>query len=66
MGLLLTSNKHTTLLKSATGTGKSLILGILSMFIFNKTGKKVIVLVPTEFLQAYQTEYYCLDACRIP
>lgn len=42
------------------------MLGMLGIYIFQQTGKKVIILVPTQFLHAYQEHYYCPDACKIP
>ena len=56
---MLTTQKHTTLFQAATGTGKSLIFGVTGTYIHKKTGKKVIILVPTEFLHAYQSHNYC-------
>ena len=63
---MLTTWKHTTLFQAATGTGKSLIFGVTGIYIHKTTGKKVIILVPTEFLHAYQGHYYCPEACDIP
>ena len=53
IGLMLTTQKHTTLFQAATGTGKSLIFGVTGVYIHKTTGKKVMILVPTEFLHAY-------------
>ena len=54
LALLLLSKTHTTLMQLATGAGKSLMLGILAQYLNLATGKKVIVVVPTSFLHAYQ------------
>lgn len=53
LGLLLLSQKHTTLVQLATGEGKSMMLAILAQYLNITTGKKVIVLVPSAFLHAY-------------
>lgn len=54
MGLLLKSQHHTTLVQLATGFGKSLMLALLAKYLNKTTGKKVIILVPSAFLHAYQ------------
>jgi ERCC4-related helicase len=54
MGLLLKSQSHTTLVQLATGFGKSLMLALLGKYFNKTTGKKVIILVPSVFLHAYQ------------
>ncbi|MFS8159282.1 MAG: DEAD/DEAH box helicase family protein [Candidatus Roizmanbacteria bacterium] len=53
MGLLLHSQVHTTLIQLATGFGKSLMLALLANYLNQTTGKKVIVVVPTDFLHLY-------------
>ena len=53
LGLLLLSQKHTTLVQLATGEGKSMMLAILAQYLNLTTRKKVIVLVPSAFLHAY-------------
>ena len=55
MFLLVCSSQtnHSTLIQLATGAGKSLMLGLLAQYLNKTTGKKVIVLVPTPFLQLY-------------
>lgn len=52
-GLLLLSARQTTLVQLATGFGKSMLLGILAMYLNKTTGKKVLVVVPTTFLHLY-------------
>jgi hypothetical protein len=42
------------------------MLGILAQFLHLKTGKKVLVVVPTDFLHAYQQKFYCPYASNIP
>jgi ERCC4-related helicase len=54
MGLLLKSQSHTTLVQLSTGFGKSLMLALLGKYLNKTTGKKVIILVPSAFLHAYQ------------
>ena len=66
MGLLLKSQHHTTLTQLATGFGKSLMLALLAKYINKTTGKKVIILVPSTFLHAYQQYFYCPSASKIP
>ena len=66
MGLLLKSQHHTTLTQLATGFGKSLMLALLAKYINKTTGKKVIILVPSAFLHAYQQYFYCPSASNIP
>jgi ERCC4-related helicase len=66
MGLLLKSHHHTTLIQLATGFGKSLMLALLAKYINKTTGKKVIILVPSDFLHAYQQSFYCPSASNIP
>lgn len=43
-----------------------MMLGILAEYICQKTGKKVIVGVPTAFLHAYQQRNYCPTASKVP
>lgn len=52
-GLFLNSQKHTSLIQLATGFGKSLSLAILAQYLNRTTKKKIIVIVPTPFLQLY-------------
>ena len=68
MFLLVCSSQthHSTLIQLATGAGKSLMLGLLAQYLNKTTGKKVIVLVPTPFLQLYQETNYCPTASKIP
>jgi len=66
MGLLLKSQHHTILTQLATGFGKSLMLALLAKYINKTTGKKVIILVPSTFLHAYQQYFYCPSASKIP
>ena len=66
MGLLLKSQQHATLVQLATGFGKSLILALLANYLNKTTGKKVIILVPSAFLHAYQQFFYCPTASNIP
>jgi superfamily II DNA or RNA helicase len=54
------------LIQLATGFGKSLVLGILAKFMNKTTGKKVLVVVPSAFLHAYQQHFYCLTASKVP
>lgn len=42
------------------------MLGILAWYLNKITGKKVIVVVPTSFLHAYQQHNYCPNASNIP
>ena len=42
------------------------MLGILAQYLNQTTGKKVIVVVPTSFLHAYQQHNYCPTASKIP
>ena len=42
------------------------MLGILAQYLNKITGKKVIVVVPTSFLHAYQQNNYCPTASNIP
>jgi hypothetical protein len=42
------------------------VLGILAKFINKTTGKKVLVVVPSAFLHAYQQHFYCLTASKVP
>jgi superfamily II DNA or RNA helicase len=50
----------------ATGFGKSFLLGLLAEHLNTTTGKKVLVVVPTPFLQLYQESNYCPTASKIP
>lgn len=43
-----------------------MLLGILAAHLNKTTGKKVIVVVPTAFLHAYQQYFYCPTASKIP
>jgi hypothetical protein len=54
------------LIQLATGFGKSMLLGILTCYLNKTTGKKIIVVVPTSFLQLYQESNYCPTASKIP
>ena len=65
LGLLLLSKTHTTLIQLATGFGKSLMLAILAQYWSTTTRKKIIVLVPSAFLHAYQQHFYCPTASKI-
>ena len=51
--MICSQTHHSTLIQLATGAGKSLMLGLLAQYLNMTTGKKVIVLVPTPFLQLY-------------
>ena len=51
MALILYSKHHTTLIQLATGFGKSLMLSIIAKYLHQTTGKKVLVLVPSEVLK---------------
>ena len=53
MFLLTDPEKHTNLLELSTGSGKSMMLGILAVHLNNTTEKKVIVVVPSKVLSAY-------------
>lgn len=66
MYLLLTSNKHTTLVQLATGFGKSLMFALMAKYINTFLGKKIIIAVPSAFLHAYQQYFYCPSASKIP
>jgi ERCC4-related helicase len=50
MFLMITSNKKLTLIELATGVGKSVMFALLAQYLCKKTGKKVLVLVPSEIL----------------
>lgn len=50
----------------ATGFGKSFLLGLLAQHLNIQTGKKVLVVVPTPFLQLYQESNYCPTASKVP
>jgi superfamily II DNA or RNA helicase len=66
MFLLITSPKHSTLIQLATGFGKSLMLALMAQWINMFRDKKVIVVVPSAFLHAYQQFFYCRSASEIP
>jgi hypothetical protein len=42
------------------------MLGVLAHYLNQTTGKKVLVVVPTPFLLAYQQQHYCPTACKVP
>jgi hypothetical protein len=42
------------------------MLGVLAQWLNRTTGKKVIVVVPTSFLHAYQQKHYCKAASKVP
>jgi len=62
IGLLLNSTKYATFMELATGYGKSLMLAILAVFLNKLYKKKVLVLVPSKVLAAYQQFNYCPSA----
>lgn len=66
LGLLLLSNKHTTLIQLATGFGKSFMLALAAEYLNKTTRKKVIIVVPTPFLHLYQESNYCTTASKVP
>lgn len=42
------------------------MLGIIAEFLRQKKQKKVLVVVPTTFLHAYQSNNYCPTASKVP
>jgi Rad3-related DNA helicase len=52
MYLMLTSANQRTLMQLPTGTGKSLMFGLMSRYVNKIYGKKVVVAVPNEVLAA--------------
>jgi superfamily II DNA or RNA helicase len=66
MFLVLTSPNQTTLIQLATGFGKSLMLALMAQWINTFQNKKVIIVVPSAFLHAYQQFFYCPSASEIP
>jgi hypothetical protein len=42
------------------------MLALIAQYINKTTGQKVIVVVPSQFLHAYQQHFYCPSASRVP
>jgi MoxR-like ATPase len=58
MYLMITSANQRTLMQLPTGTGKSLMFGLMSRYVNLIHGKKTIVAVPNEVLAAIQQKKY--------
>ena len=58
MFLMLTSTHQRTLMKIPTGTGKSLMFGLMSRYINKIYAKKTVVAVPNDVLAAIQQQKY--------
>ena len=54
------------MIQLATGFGKSLMLALIAQYLNVAMNKKVIILVPSEFLHAYQQFFYCPSASTVP
>jgi superfamily II DNA or RNA helicase len=65
MYVLLTSTHKRTLMQRPTGTGKSLILGLMARYLNIIFGIKVAVVVPNEVLAAIQQSKYSPWASKI-
>jgi hypothetical protein len=42
------------------------MLGVLAKYLNETMKKKVIIVVPSAFLHAYQQHFYCLTASKVP
>jgi superfamily II DNA or RNA helicase len=65
MCALLNSPHERTFTQLPTGTGKSLMFGLMARYLNFTQGVKVAVIVPNEELAAIQQDKYCHWACRI-
>ena len=65
MHLMLTSAHVRTLMQLPTGTGKSLMLGLMARYLNLICGLKVAVVVPNDVLAAVQQNKYAPWASRV-
>ena len=65
MFFILNSGHSSTLMQLATGTGKSLMFGLMAHFINTELKYKVAVVVPNETLATIQQDKYCPQACKV-
>jgi hypothetical protein len=63
MFVLLTFTERVSLLQKPTGTGKAVMFGLISAYVYKKLGQKVAVIVPTDTLAAVH-QRYCSYLCR--
>ncbi len=65
MYAVLASKHKRTFMQQPTGTGKSLMFGLMARHVNLERGVKVVVVVPNEVLAAVQQDKYCPLASRI-
>ena len=65
MYAILTSGYKRTFMQLPTGTGKSLMFGLMARCTNLRRGAKVVVVVPNEVLAAIQQDKYCPWASRV-
>jgi superfamily II DNA or RNA helicase len=65
MYAILNSGYKRTFMQLPTGTGKSLMFGLMARHVNLERGVKVVVVVPNEVLAAIQQDKYCPWASRV-